>query len=698
MKRYFQISVHALILTAFLALALTGRLDAPSIILFAVGAGWSFHRTIKDLPPPLSPKGAFVLSLVYIFVFLIDTGIVSRSFIPATIHLVLFLELVKLCQEKTDRDYFYLIVLAFLKILAASSLTINMSFAVTLVFFLIALVSTLMSFDMYRSERKVSSRTAGVAVPLGSMSVWATGWILLIGVALFFLIPRVGTGYFSRASTPSLLLSGFTENVQLGQIGQVKLSSAVVMHAKRIGGSSSALVRWRGIALDRFNGKGWFRTNRAHAAIAAAQNQTYTLRPMDNSGERTHYRVLLEPLATNALFGPHRVRSIRGTFQGLEVDGDDGIFNRAPALRRIQYEVISEIPIRRMPNTAAAEPEQIPADIGRQYLRLPPATDPAIRALAEQITGQARTISEKAAAVETYLKANYKYTLELDWTPGDQPVSTFLLSAKAGHCEYFASSMAILLRAVGVPTRIVNGFLMGEYNPIGGDYIIRQSDAHSWVEVYVPDQGWLEFDPTPPDPRERPTGWMAQLAHYVDAAELYWNSYILVYDSGLQFQLFRSAQDTAQSFQTNIRNRSDQWIIRSQVLSDRVAGQMQRMFDNIAFWTFVTLLALGIAGLRYRTAIRTQLVIWRLRNGAGTVNDDVIAEMFYRAARLAEREGHRRAPAQTWREWILALPDAGGRGRLAKALEIFEKSKYGRLPVSAAEFTVLEQAIRELKA
>ena len=83
MKRYFQISVHALILTAFLALALTGRLDAPSIILFAVGAGCSFHRTIKDLPPPLSPKGAFVLSLVYIFVFLIDTGIVSRSFIPA---------------------------------------------------------------------------------------------------------------------------------------------------------------------------------------------------------------------------------------------------------------------------------------------------------------------------------------------------------------------------------------------------------------------------------------------------------------------------------------------------------------------------------------------------------------------------------------------------------------------------------------
>src|SRR5262249_43862765 len=154
MRGYFQISVHALIITAFIALTLTGRLDMASIAVFTVGVGWSLYRTIQNAPPPLTARGAFVLSCIYSVLFFIDGLAISGSFIPATIHLVLFLELVKLCQDKTDKDYFYLIILAFLKILAASSLTIDISFVVTLVLFLVSLVSTLMSFEMYRSERK----------------------------------------------------------------------------------------------------------------------------------------------------------------------------------------------------------------------------------------------------------------------------------------------------------------------------------------------------------------------------------------------------------------------------------------------------------------------------------------------------------------------------------------------------------------
>src|SRR5437868_6966068 len=157
MKRYFQVSCHALMISAFLALALTGRLDSPAIAIFAIGILVSVYRTIKGLPAPLSARGAFLLSCGYIFFFLFDSAILSRSFIPASIHLVLFLQLAKLYQEKTDKDYLYLIILSFLQILAASSLTIDMSFVATLFLFLVALVSTLMSFDMYRSERNSSS-------------------------------------------------------------------------------------------------------------------------------------------------------------------------------------------------------------------------------------------------------------------------------------------------------------------------------------------------------------------------------------------------------------------------------------------------------------------------------------------------------------------------------------------------------------
>lgn len=209
MRRYFQISCHALMISAFAALALTGRLDMPSIVLFTIGLMVSVYRTIKGLPEPLSPRMAFVLSCIYILFFLFDMMILSASFIPASIHLVLFLQIAKLYQEKTDRDYLYLIVLSFLQILAASSLTIDISFVAMLFLFLVALVSTLMSFDMYRAQRSKSMDSQRVAAPLSGMSLWATVWIVVLGVVLFLLIPRVGTNYFTRAASPSLLISGF---------------------------------------------------------------------------------------------------------------------------------------------------------------------------------------------------------------------------------------------------------------------------------------------------------------------------------------------------------------------------------------------------------------------------------------------------------------------------------------------------------
>jgi protein-glutamine gamma-glutamyltransferase len=699
MRKHFQVSIHALIGTAFVALALTGRLDTISVVVFAAGAAWSLYRALRDSPSLVSTRAGSVLSCIYIGIFLLDMAAISRSFIPATIHLILFLELLKLFQDKSDKDYFYLIVLSFLKILAAASLTVDISFVVALVLFMIALVSTLMSFDMYRSSRKAAVAPEAIAGPLCRMSVWATLWIIGLGGAVFFLIPRVGTGYFSRAATPALLLSGFAENVQLGQIGAVKLSSAVVMRTRLIAGQPNVMVKWRGIALDRFDGKNWMKTDRSRLRLSGPDGE-FSVRPQQQGAAQVRYSVLLEPLATTALFGPHRIRSIRGTFSGLEADHDDAVYTRTAALRRLHYEVSSEIPVRplRPPEPAVGEQESIPAEIAAQYLQLPRPIDPRVKELARDITRTSRTVVEKAAAVEAYLKGNYRYTLELTWDPGEQPISTFLFDAKAGHCEYFASSMAILLRSAGVPTRLVNGFMMGEFNPVAEDYIVRQSDAHSWVEVYVPNSGWQEFDPTPPDPNEPPSGMMAQFAHYVDAAELYWNTYILIYDSNVQFQLFRNAQDKAQALRRQFRITSDEWLARGQRFADLVAAKTERGLTDDRFLALALAALAALAAIRHRRWIRVQVMIWRLRRGRGEISETVVEEMFYRAARLAERHGKRRRTSETWREWIEGMSDPMKRSSLANALRVFERSKYGRLPVSASDFTMLEDTIREMKA
>ena len=128
--------------------------------------------------------------------------------------------------------------------------------------------------------------------------------------------------------------------------------------------------------------------------------------------------------------------------------------------------------------------------------------------------------------------------------------------------------MAILARAVGIPTRLVNGFQMGEFNPVGSDYIVRESDAHSWIEAYIPGRGWTEFDATPPDLRPAATDIAAQLGHYADAMELLWSSYILVYDTDSQSQLFRSAQEQLQNMQSGFRSGADKWSTQAKRLGD----------------------------------------------------------------------------------------------------------------------------------
>ena len=311
MQRYFQISIHALLVSAFVALALTGRVDRPAILLFATALALSIYRSVKGLPALLTLRSSFVISCGYIAFFVFDTVVLSGSFIPATIHLVFFLEVAKLFQEKTDKDYLYLIILALLQILAASSLTIDISFVATLFLFLVALTSTLMSFDMYRSERKAAVETHDVGAPLGGMSLWATIWIILTGAVLFLAIPRVGTGYFSRVDTPALMMSGFTDAVQLGDIGHVKLSSAVVMHARQISGIPFAVLKWRGISLDMFDGRHWFKTDRKRFPIEETPDGEYWVHPLGGSGNAARYEILLEPLGTPALFGPHQIRSLR---------------------------------------------------------------------------------------------------------------------------------------------------------------------------------------------------------------------------------------------------------------------------------------------------------------------------------------------------------------------------------------------------
>lgn len=712
MERYFQISFHALILTAFLGLAGTGRVTAPTVLIFLAAFTATAHRTLTGRPPLLTAHLAFYLSAAYVVFFFLDGMVLSRSFVSAIIHMVLFLELAKMAQRKNDKDYLYLILLAFLQILAASSLTIDISFVVTLALFLVALVSTLMSFDVARSERRRRVRQdtgqPRVGAALAGMSVWASIWIVIVGVGLFFAIPRIGTGYFSRAESQALLISGFSESVRLGEIGEVKLSSALVMRTRVLDGTSMGLPKWRGIALDTFDGEVWSKTPSRRSPIRRVGSDAYVL-PEDPGGpsrigtsDLVRFEIFLEPIASTSLFGPHAIREIRGDFGGaLERDSMDSIFQRAIRSRRVRYEVLSELPNRlaRIDETLPGEGSGGPVlEDAERYLQVPEDLDERIADLARSVTAAGTTTMEKASLIELHLKRDFDYSLVLDWDPGDSPLGTFLFDARSGHCEYFASSMAIMLRTIGIPTRMVNGFLTGEYNPVGKSYAVRQSDAHSWVEVWLPGWGWVDFDPTPPDPNEGESSLATLMTNYMDALDLFWNSYVLTYDSDLQFQLFRSAQDMAENLRSGLREESRNWMAGAEDFADQMTDRLQHGVATHLFWVAFSVVGGGAAAFRYR---RPLTVVWKtagVRLGRRRADVDVVGALFGRARSLAGRPVAPRAAHETWREWVGKIPDTDRQAMIRTALGIYEKARYGAGAVSDEDFARMESVVAALRA
>ena len=197
------------------------------------------------------------------------------------------------------------------------------------------------------------------------------------------------------------------------------------------------------------------------------------------------YTVLMEPIATNAIFVAPHAATLRGQFGGdiahpgiapnhgyLYVDSTGSLFNPAQSNTKLRYEGTSRLPLVPPAELRQADPTY-PDVIRKSYLQLPPL-DPRVTKLAQDITAQSTNEYDKTANIERYLMTHYTYTLDLTEPPGADPLAHFLFVRRAGHCEYFATAMAVMLRAVGIPSRYATGFSPGEYNDVGGDYIIRR--------------------------------------------------------------------------------------------------------------------------------------------------------------------------------------------------------------------------------
>jgi hypothetical protein len=288
---------------------------------------------------------------------------------------------------------------------------------------------------------------------------------------------------------------------------------------------------------------------------------------------------------------------------------------------------------------------QLSASARIEALELPPL-DERIPRLAFDMTAGLATPEEKARALERRLRHDYGYTLELLPAPVADPLATFLFVRKKGHCEYFASAMAVMLRTLGIPARVVTGFLGGVYNPMTGWQVVRASDAHSWVEAWLPQRGWVTFDPTPPDPAPSPAGLWSRAGLVLDAADQFWQDWVVGYDFERQITLAARMQESGRNF-------------RFPWFGDAAAGmetgvRAARAYAAGILWLLVLAAAAILYGPRLLRRMRADLRVRRAQRGEAQASDATL--LYERMLRVLERRGLRKPPWLTPAEFARVLP------------------------------------------
>ncbi len=685
-ERFFRVSLFLLLLTAMLTLVGTGKIDLFTSIAATLALLYRARRWWYGHEPELTSRTATFMVLCYLLFFPVDMFFLSRSLaanspnpplyaaLISSVHFLIFVLLVRLYSARTDRDAHFLVMLAFAAVLASAVLTVDTTFLFLFFLFLLFAVATYAGLELRRgasgalippaastpnSEKKLA-RALGLAA--FTVSVGA----ILCGTVLFFLLPRVSAGYLGKTSFNPTLLSGFTDQVELGQIGEIKKSSAVVLRVETGSPVNYPALRWRGNALANFDGRRWTSAERSPETLSANSDGWIALRDKPKAGELRgqilQFTVLQEPMASDALFVAGAILAVRGNFTGeaggishrrnyIYRDATGSLMNPFHNFVSVRYTGISQLPA---PDRARLQAAAVgyPEAITNTYLQLP-EIDARIPVLARTATQHAATPYDKAVALESFLKTKFAYTLNLTGTPGKDPLAHFLFETRAGHCEYFASAMTVMLRTLGIPSREVNGFLPGEFNELGGDYIVRASDAHSWVEAYFPGSGWIVFDPTPDAPIVT-TSFFSRLSHLADWAELTWNDWVISYDFAHQTAL-------AQSFQVKSRNWREfgvAWL-----------SKMQRhMKDNLSMWqihhardSFVLplLLVLLLVALRYGLVgrlLRQLRMAFVLRGkNVSAASSQIASRMYSELLHLMGRHGYTRNETQTPFEFAAAV-------------------------------------------
>jgi transglutaminase-like putative cysteine protease len=538
-------------------IALTFGGELTPVVMLAIGVAfvmcWFAERPLIE--HPAWGRSWNVLVVVALGVQAMRGFSSGAGWLGLAMEFAALLSISRLANRRTAADYQQIAVLAFMHLIAATVLTTDLSYASVFVVFVVA-TPWVLTFAHLRAEiernypakaephegtdvqRVLSSKrivapsflawTAMLSIPMFAMTI-----------ALFFVFPRVGLGLVSFGGRNGQSVAGFGNTVELGGFGVIRTDPTVVLRVTSTRPLNAAqmhrYLRLRGTAFDHYDGERWTRSSDETVPMQG-MGDYFPLRRVENPRRDLSLRIILDRLDEPVLFLPAGTVGVRIPQRGVPGRLRRTALTRGQGLD-IRYHSSEELGII-YEAVVSRESDEMDVPVARdmddgRFLQLP-AGHERVYALARELTKDVAEPYGKALKLETYLRdgGRFVYTLNQPNTEGKAPLEAFLFEAKRGHCEYFATALAIMLRALDIPSRNVTGFVGGEYNPYANHYGIRQSDAHSWVEAMIPDRGWVTLDPTPPgrDAMGPGASLFDDLRKMVDAARAYWMTQVVSYD------------------------------------------------------------------------------------------------------------------------------------------------------------------------
>lgn len=496
------------------------RLAFLAALVFVIFSVW---RGTPPLRGWRATVGTAVFFLYYAFQFSRD-NLVG----PAANLLVVLLSL-RLAGEKIPRNYLQIYALSLFALAASSAFSLSGAFLGYLFLLLLSIAVSLVLLTFFSVDSRLTLTRRGLwrVVSVAAAIPAASAPLILL---FFLILPRPQFPLWDFLSPAGERVAGLGDRVEPGSAASVGEVASPVLRAR-----SEELPRkdlyWRGVVFNTLQGNAWVRTEvpeREAPPPGGSVVVRQTVFPETTAGP---WLIALDaPLSVS---GVRSGRSVDLVFRKRRSSGD-----------RLKYDTVSSL------NGVIETKEGVDRDF---YLKLPETVSPRVLSLGRSIARGGTSDSERLSLLENYFQsAGFRYATR-DLPRSAAPLDEFLFEKKAGHCEFFASSFAVLLRAAGVPSRLVGGYYGGEYNELGGYYLVTESMAHAWVEVFLEGTGWVRRDPSTfavNFTRERDgkrRGFVATARLIADSMSYYWNQAVITYDLDKQVRIARATGSVLRS-------------------------------------------------------------------------------------------------------------------------------------------------------